>query len=178
MRQVSSTALDSKKPLIAITVLRAALGIFVNYTRNARVLRPIAGDFAHPFFAADIIGTGLLAVPILAGSAAYAVAETFKLCKGLYPKLRQAPGYCSVIAFSALLGFAIDQIGINPIQALYYTAVLDGIVAPPQLVMIMRIGNATAAKYQPQLRIKAGDVFKREQTAFLAFAADIAVPRD
>ena len=80
-------------------------------------------------------------MPILAGSAAYAVAETFKLREGLYLKLRQAPGFYGVIAFSTLLGFTINLIGINPIQALYYTAVLNGMVAPPLLVMIMLIGN-------------------------------------
>jgi NRAMP (natural resistance-associated macrophage protein)-like metal ion transporter len=109
--------------------------------KAAEALRPIAGEFAYLLFAVGIIGTGLLAVPILAGSAAYAVAETFKLRKGLYLKLRQAPGFYGVIAFSTLLGFAINLIGINPIQALYYTAVLNGIVAPPLLVIIMLIGK-------------------------------------
>ena len=109
--------------------------------KAAEALRPIAGDFAYLLFAVGIIGTGLLAVPILAGSAAYAVAETFKLRKGLYRKLRQAHGFYSVITFSTLLGFATNLIGINPIQALYYTAVLNGIVAPPLLVMIMLIGK-------------------------------------
>jgi NRAMP (natural resistance-associated macrophage protein)-like metal ion transporter len=109
--------------------------------KAAEALRPIAGNFAYLLFAAGIIGTGLLAVPILAGSAAYAVAETLKWHKGLYLKLRQAPGFYGVIAFSTLLGFAINLTGINPTQALYYTAVLNGIVAPPLLVMIMLIGN-------------------------------------
>ena len=110
-------------------------------SKAAEALRPIAGDFAYLLFAVGIIGTGLLAVPILAGSAAYAIAETFKLREGLYLKLRQAPGFYGVIAFSTLLGFAINLIGINPIRALYYTAVLNGIVAPPLLVMIMLIGK-------------------------------------
>lgn len=110
----------------------------------ATALRPIAGDFAYLLFAVGIIGTGLLAVPILAGSAAYAVAETFKLREGLYLKLRQAPGFYAIIAFSILLGFAINLIGINPIQALYYSAAFNGIVAPPLLVMIMLIANNRA----------------------------------
>lgn len=109
--------------------------------KAAEALRPIAGDLAYLLFAVGIIGTGLLAVPILAGSAAYAVAETFKMREGLYLKLRQAPGFYGIIAFSTLLGFAMNFIGINPIQALYYTAVLNGIVAPPLLVIIMLIGN-------------------------------------
>jgi Mn2+/Fe2+ NRAMP family transporter len=110
-------------------------------TKAAEALRPIAGEFAYLLFAVGIIGTGLLAVSILAGSAAYAVAETFKLREGLYLKLRQAPGFYGVIASSTFLGFAVNLIGINPIRALYYTAVLNGIVAPPLLVMIMLIGK-------------------------------------
>jgi len=109
--------------------------------KAAEALHPIAGEFAYLIFAVGIIGTGLLAVPILAGSAAYAFAETLRLRKGLYLKLRQAPGFYGVIAFSTLLGFAFNLIGINPIHALYYTAVLNGIVVPPLLVMIMLIGN-------------------------------------
>jgi Mn2+/Fe2+ NRAMP family transporter len=104
-------------------------------------MRPIAGDFAYLLFAVGIIGTGLLAVPILAGSAAYGIAEAFTLRKGLYLKLRQAPGFYGVIAFSTLLGFPINLIGVNPIRALYYTAILNGIVAPPLLVIIMLTGN-------------------------------------
>jgi len=107
----------------------------------AEALKPVAGNFAYLVFAIGIIGTGLLAVPILAGSAAYAVAETFRLREGLYLRLRQAPGFYGVIAFSTLIGFALNLFGINPIKALYYTAVLNGIVAPPLLLMIMLIGN-------------------------------------
>jgi len=109
--------------------------------KAAEALRPIAGDFAYLFFAAGIIGTGLLAVPILAGSAAYAIAETFSLREGLYLKLRQAPGFYGIIAFSILIGFAINLSGMNPIKALYYTAVLNGIVAPPLLLIIMLVSN-------------------------------------
>jgi Mn2+/Fe2+ NRAMP family transporter len=83
----------------------------------------------------------MLAVPILAGSAAYAIAETFRLREGLFLKLRQAPGFYGIIAFSTLIGFAINLVGINPMKALYYTAALNGIVAPPLLLMIMLISN-------------------------------------
>lgn len=109
--------------------------------KAAEALRPVAGDFAYLFFVAGIIGTGLLAVPILAGSAAYAIAEAFRWREGLSLKLRQAPGFYGIIAFSTLIGFAINLSGINPIKALYYTAVLNGIVAPPLLFMIMLIRN-------------------------------------
>ena len=109
--------------------------------KAAEALRPLAGDFAYVLFAAGIIGTGLLAAPILAGSAAYAVAETFKFREGLYLKLRQAPTFYAVIAVATLVGTAISLIGINPILALYYAAVLNGLVAPLLLLMIMLIGN-------------------------------------
>ncbi len=109
--------------------------------KAAEALRPLAGDFAYVLFAVGIIGTGLLAVPILAGSAAYAVAETFKFREGLSLKLRQAPIFYGVIALATLVGAAIDLIEINPISALYYAAVLNGLVAPLLLFMIMLISN-------------------------------------
>lgn len=110
-------------------------------TQAAEALKPLAGDFASAVFAMGIIGTGLLAVPILAGSSAYAVAETFRLREGLYLKLRQAPGFYGIILLSTLIGFAMDLAGINPIQGLYYAAILNGIVSPPMLIIIMLIGN-------------------------------------
>lgn len=107
----------------------------------AQMLKPIAGNFASLVFAAGIVGTGLLAVPVLAGSAAYAVAETFKFREGLYLKFTQARRFYAIIALSTLVGALINVTGIDPIQALYYTAVLNGIVAPPLLLMIMVIAN-------------------------------------
>ncbi len=109
--------------------------------KAAEALRPLAGDFAYILFAGGIIGTGLLAVPILAGSAAYAVSETFKFREGLSLKLREAPAFYAVIALATFVGAAINLIGINPISALYYAAVLNGIVAPMLLFMIMLISN-------------------------------------
>ena len=109
--------------------------------KAAEVLKPLAGDFCYLLFAAGIIGTGFLAVPILAGSAAYAVSEAFHLREGLYLKLRQAHGFYGVILFSTLIGFAMNLIGINPMKALYYTAVLNGMIAPPLLLIIMLVSN-------------------------------------
>jgi len=125
----------------AATLFRHGITNIDSAPKAAEALRPIAGDFAYLLFAVGIVGTGFLAVPILAGSAAYAIAETFKLREGLYLKLRQAPGFYAIIAFSTFLGFAMNLIGINPIQALYYAAVLNGIVAPPLLLIIMLIAN-------------------------------------
>jgi Mn2+/Fe2+ NRAMP family transporter len=109
--------------------------------KAAEALKPIAGDMAYLLFAFGIIGTGLLAVPVLAGSAAYAVAEALKLREGLSLKWHEAPAFYAIIALSTLIGFGINLIGVNPIQALYYAAVLNGIVAPPLMVLIMLIGN-------------------------------------
>jgi NRAMP (natural resistance-associated macrophage protein)-like metal ion transporter len=125
----------------ASTLFRNGITAIDSAPKAAEALRPIAGQFAYILFAAGIIGTGLLAVPILAGSAAYAVAETFNLREGLYLKLRQAHGFYGVIALSTLVGAGINLLGINPIQALYYTAVLNGVIAPPLLVMIMLISG-------------------------------------
>ena len=107
----------------------------------AQALRPFAGDFAFLLFAAGIIGTGLLAVPVLAGSASYAVSETFNMKAGLYRKFNKAKGFYGVIIAATLIGLLINFTPIQPFQLLYYTAVLNGIVAPPLLVIIMLIGR-------------------------------------
>ena len=121
-------------------------------TQAAEALKPLAGDFASVVFATGIIGTGLLAVPILAGSSAYAVAETFRLREGLYLKLRQAPGFYGIILLSTLIGFAMDLVGINPIQGLYYAAILNGIVSPPMLIIITQQVEKYSLQVLPQSR--------------------------
>lgn len=107
----------------------------------ALALKPLAGDFAFFLFAVGIIGTGFLAVPILAGSAAYAISETFDWKAGLYRKLRSAHGFYGAITLATLVGILINFIGLSPITALYYTAVINGIIAPPLLVIILLIAN-------------------------------------
>jgi NRAMP (natural resistance-associated macrophage protein)-like metal ion transporter len=125
----------------ASTLNRNGITSVDSASRAAEALRPLAGDFAYLLFAIGIIGTGMLAVPVLAGSAAYAVAETFKFSEGLFLNLGQAPAFYGVIALATLIGAAINLIGINPILALYYAAVFNGIVAPLLLFMIMLISN-------------------------------------
>ncbi|OGH21634.1 MAG: iron transporter [Candidatus Levybacteria bacterium RIFCSPHIGHO2_01_FULL_41_15] len=107
----------------------------------ALALKPLAGDFAFLLFALGIIGTGLLALPILAGSASYAVSEAFGWKEGLFQKLKKAQGFYGVIIIATLLGLLINFIGINPISALYYTAVLNGIIASPLIAIIIFISN-------------------------------------
>jgi Mn2+/Fe2+ NRAMP family transporter len=108
----------------------------------ADALRPIGGDLARILFAAGILGTGFLGVPVLAGSGAYAVAETLKVREGLDLKLWQAPVFYGVIAVATVCGAAINLLGINPIQALYSSAVINGFVAPPLLVFIVLLGSS------------------------------------
>src|SRR3989344_4901638 len=107
----------------------------------ALALRPLAGEYAFLLFALGIIGTGLLALPILAGSASYAVSEAFGWKEGLFQKLKKAQGFYGVIIIATLLGLLINFIGINPISALYYTAVLNGIIASPLIAIIIFISN-------------------------------------
>jgi NRAMP (natural resistance-associated macrophage protein)-like metal ion transporter len=110
-------------------------------SQAAEALRPLAGDLAYLLFAAGIIGTGLLAIPVLAGASAYAVAETAGLKEGLGKKLGRAPGFYAVIGASTLIGMSLDWFGINPIMALYYAAVLNGLAAPPLMALVIMIAN-------------------------------------
>lgn len=107
----------------------------------ALALRPIAGDFAFLLFAAGIIGTGLLAVPILAGSASYAISESFGFKAGLNKKFSQAPTFYFVIAIATLLGLLIGFLPFKPFEILYYAAILNGLSAPIILILIMKISN-------------------------------------
>jgi len=107
----------------------------------AEALRPLAGDLAYLLFAAGIIGTGLLAVPILAGSASYAVAETMGWEAGLGKKFRQAHGFYGVIIASTVVGMMLNFFGIDPIKALYFSAAFNGLTAPPLMIIIVMIAN-------------------------------------
>jgi len=110
-------------------------------TDAAQALGPIAGSAATILFAIGIIGAGFLAVPVLTGSSAYAVAETFGWKYGLDTKPNEARQFYAVIAVSTFVGMLLNFIGVNPIDALFWTAVINGILAPPLLVLIMLISN-------------------------------------
>lgn len=107
----------------------------------AEALRPFAGDWTFFLFAIGIIGTGLLAIPVLAGSASYALSESFGWKEGLGRPLKQAHGFYGVIIISMLLGLALNFIGLNPIRVLIYSAVANGIVAPVILYLIVRLSR-------------------------------------
>ncbi len=103
----------------------------------AAALRPIAGDFAFWLFSAGIIGTGLLAVPVLAGSAAYAMAGAFKWRKGLQLKPAMAKKFYGIIAISTLVGIALGFTPMDPIKALYWSAVINGVISVPIMAVMM-----------------------------------------
>ncbi len=105
----------------------------------ALALRPFAGDFSYFLFAIGILGVGLLAIPILAGSASYAISETFNWKTGLYRKLKQATSFYGVIIVAMALGIVLNFIGLDPIKTLIYSAVFNGIISPIILFFIVRI---------------------------------------
>jgi Mn2+/Fe2+ NRAMP family transporter len=107
----------------------------------AQGLRPLAGDFAFLLFTGGIIGTGLLSLPVLAGSSAYAVSEGLGWKRGLYNTFSEARGFYGVITLCTLLGLLVNFLPISPFALLYYTAVLNGLIAPALLVMILLITN-------------------------------------
>ncbi|MGR9180495.1 NRAMP family divalent metal transporter (plasmid) [Rhizobium leguminosarum] len=108
-------------------------------SQAAEALRPIAGDFAFAVFAAGIIGTGMLAVPVLAGSAAYAVAEMFRWREGLDRRPSEAKAFYATIAVATLGGVTLTFVGLDPIRALYWSAVVNGILAAPLMAIMMAI---------------------------------------
>src|SRR5438874_6930720 len=108
-------------------------------TQAAEALRPLAGDFTFILFALGIIGTGLLAIPVLAGAAAYGVAEAFGWQATLQAKAPDAVGFYSIIAAATVIGFALGFTGIDAIHMLVWSAVLNGIVAVPIMAMMMVI---------------------------------------
>jgi len=110
-------------------------------TDAAQALRPIAGDAAALLLAVGLIGAGVLAVPILTGSAAYGISEAFGWKSGLDRKVSRAPQFYGVIAVATLIGLAINFLGINPISALVLSAVLNGLIAGPLLILVMLISN-------------------------------------
>ena len=107
----------------------------------AKALEPLTGELSYHFFAVGVMGTGLLAIPVLASSLSYILAETFGWQQGLDKKFHEAKGFYLTLIASLLIGLLLDFIGFSPIQALIYTAVLYGLTAPPLIGAILHIGN-------------------------------------
>lgn len=107
----------------------------------AAALKPLAGNFAYLLFAIGVIGTGLIAIPVLSGSISYIITETFGWEQGLDKKFHEAKAFYIVIAISLMLGLSLNYIGISPVKALIYTAILYGITAPVLIAIILHISN-------------------------------------
>ena len=125
----------------ALTLNRHGITQIETSRQAAEALRPFAGNFAAVLFTLGIIGVGFLAIPTLAGSAAYAFAETLGWRQGLNKKLKQARWFYALILISTGVGVALDFVGVNPVKALYWTAVVNGLLAPFLLVGILVVAS-------------------------------------
>jgi NRAMP (natural resistance-associated macrophage protein)-like metal ion transporter len=128
----------------AATLFKAGKTNIQSATDAALALRPLAGDAASILLAFGLIGSGILAVPILTGSAAYGVAEAFGWPRGLSVSPWRARAFYGVIVAATVIGMLINFVGINPIAALFWTAVINGFLAPPLLVLVMLVANNPA----------------------------------
>ncbi len=148
MRKDTYVGMTLANIVFLFIVITTAFVLFKNGITNinsasdaAMALRPLAGELASLLFATGIFGVGLLAVPVLAGASAYAISELFKWREGLNRKYSKAKGFYGVIIASMLVGLAMNFIGINPIKALYYAAIVNGTIAPILMFFIFKIGR-------------------------------------
>jgi Mn2+/Fe2+ NRAMP family transporter len=125
----------------AITLNRHGITHIETTRQAAEALRPLAGKFAATLFTVGIVGVGFLAIPTLAGSTAYAFAETLGWRQGLDKDLKQARAFYALILLSTGVGVGLDFVGINPVKALYWTAVINGLLAPFLLVAILIVAS-------------------------------------
>jgi NRAMP (natural resistance-associated macrophage protein)-like metal ion transporter len=141
----------------AVTLHAAGSTEITSAAQAAEALRPIAGAFAFQLFALGIIGTGLLAVPILAGSAAYAVAESFRWPIGLGLPLAEARGFYFILTAATLLGVAIDFSGVDSIKMLLWAAILNGVISVPimAVMMLLAVKPAVMGPFVIKRRLKA-----------------------
>ncbi len=160
----------------AITLNRHGLTHIETTRQAAEALRPLAGKFAATLFTVGIVGVGFLAIPTLAGSTAYAFAETLGWKQGLNRKLKQARWFYFVILLSTGVGVGLDFAGINPVKALYLTAVINGLLAPFLLVGILMVAsNGKLMQGQPSSRLGFVVVVVTTVAMFAAGVAMFAV---
>jgi NRAMP (natural resistance-associated macrophage protein)-like metal ion transporter len=158
----------------AATLHAAGISDIESSSQAAEALRPVAGPFAFALFTLGIVGTGLLAVPVLAGSAASALGEARKWPIGLARKPRKAKAFYSAIAIATLIGILINFSPINPIKALYWSAVINGVVAVPVMAIMMLM--AADAKVMGEFAIPlAMRVIGWGATAIMAVAVTVMV---
>jgi len=161
MRRANNTRADMKdmhidvwsgmfvsNAIMFFIIAACAATLFTNGITNiqtasdaAVALRPFAGNFAFALFTFGILGTGFLAIPVLAGSASYAISESFGWKTGLYRKLKTATSFYGVIIIAVFLGILLNFIGLDPIKALIYSAVLNGIISPLMIFLIVRLSG-------------------------------------
>jgi NRAMP (natural resistance-associated macrophage protein)-like metal ion transporter len=157
----------------AITLNRHGITNIQTSRQAAEALRPFAGNFAATLFTLGIVGVGFLAIPTLAGSTAYAFAETLGWRQGLNKNLRQARWFYGLILVSTGAGVALDFIGINPVRALYWSAVINGLLAPFLLVAILVVAaDKKLMQGQPSSRLGWAIV---AITTIAMFAAGVAM---
>jgi Mn2+/Fe2+ NRAMP family transporter len=125
----------------ALTLHQHGLTALQSSRDVAKALEPLAGGFAATLYTLGIVGTGVLAIPTLGGSAAYAFADIFGWPQGIDRQYRTARAFYAVIALAIAVGVAMNFAGINPITALYWTAVINGVLAPPLIVVLMVVSN-------------------------------------
>lgn len=125
----------------AATLFANGIHTIGNGTDAAEALKPFAGNAAYAFFAVGILGTGLLAIPVLAGSSSYAISESFGWREGLYRKFKQAHAFYGVIIVSMILGIVINLFQVDAIKTLLYSAAINGIIAPAVLVLILLLSS-------------------------------------
>jgi Mn2+/Fe2+ NRAMP family transporter len=125
----------------ATTLHQAGHRDITSSRQAAEALRPLAGDAAYLLFGVGLIGAGLLAIPVLAGAASYAIAELFAWREGLDLRPCQARGFYRVFAGAIVAGVLLEVFDTNPIRMLFWSAVLNGLLAPPLMVLVMLIGN-------------------------------------
>jgi NRAMP (natural resistance-associated macrophage protein)-like metal ion transporter len=156
-----------------ITLNRHGLTHIQTTRQAAEALRPLAGRFAATLFTVGIVGVGLLAIPTLAGSTAYAFAETVGWRQGLNRKLKQARWFYALILLSTAVGVALNFAGVNPVKALYWTAVINGLLAPFLLVAILVVAaDRKLMQGQPSSRLSFAAV---AITTVAMFAAGVAM---
>jgi NRAMP (natural resistance-associated macrophage protein)-like metal ion transporter len=140
----------------AATLHAAGITNIQTSAQAAKALEPLAGRFAFALFTVGIVGTGLLAVPVLAGSAAYGVAEAFKWRASLENRPSEARQFYGVLAVATLVGLALNFVGMNPIRALFWSAVINGVVSVPLMVvtLLMAVNPRVMGKFTLPLRLR------------------------
>ncbi len=126
----------------AVTLNEHGITNILTATQAAEALRPFAGEFAFAVFALGIIGTGLLAVPVLAGSAAFAVSEVFGWKAGLSHGFHEARGFYAIIIVATVIGTIMGSLEVDPIKALIWSAIINGVISVPVMAVMMRIGQS------------------------------------